>query len=168
MMLLDLDRADALHLAIALDFHARNLRDQHGVAALPAGLEQLRARAWTVAKGDSERHEATALDELVELLQSERMERLAYSAEEIGQLFGLSVRSIQRLIASGELVTVRIGEGAVRVRRDDLEDYLNKLEPSRAASPTDRLETKSPAEVGEHAAPGTSTRRASPVPRGAA
>jgi len=57
------------------------------------------------------------------------MDRLAFAAEDIGQLLGLNRNVIQRLIDAGEIPSVSIAGSAPRVRRTDLEHWLDKLEP---------------------------------------
>lgn len=61
---------------------------------------------------------------------------LLLKPEDVAELLAVSQRSVRRLIDSGELPTVRVGN-AVRVHRDDLERYVDRLrgvpEPAGAA-----------------------------------
>jgi hypothetical protein len=57
------------------------------------------------------------------------LDRLAFAAEDVGQLLGINSKVIQHLIDSGKIPSVRIAEGAPRLRRGDLVDWLDKLEP---------------------------------------
>lgn len=50
---------------------------------------------------------------------------------EAAHVLAVSRSTVERLVASGELVSVRVGAG-VRVRRDDLEAYIAAL-PTRVA-----------------------------------
>jgi excisionase family DNA binding protein len=66
------------------------------------------------------------------------LDRLVFAAEDIGQLLGINLKIIQRLIDSGEIPSVRIAGGTPRVRRGDLEGWLDKLEP---VAPEEKRET---------------------------
>ncbi len=62
-----------------------------------------------------------------------------FDLDEVGQrLGGMSSRTVRRLIASGELVAVLVGdgEGVTRVRVNDLRAYMESLPrvPARKAS----------------------------------
>lgn len=47
------------------------------------------------------------------------------SKKEAAELLTISVRSLERMLNSGELPYYRIGTGTVRISRRDIETYLN-------------------------------------------
>ena len=55
---------------------------------------------------------------------------------QVAERVGVSARSIHRLIASGELRAVKIGQRSTRIRTEDLETFIAKA-PSRSASKTE-------------------------------
>jgi excisionase family DNA binding protein len=57
-------------------------------------------------------------------------DRLAYRLPDVARLTGLSLTTVQRLVAEGHLPAVRVGR-AVLVRRQDLEDFVAGLPPLR-------------------------------------
>ena len=56
---------------------------------------------------------------------SNKMQTVLLSAEAVGELLSVSVRTVRRMIASGEIPIVRIGR-AVRVRRVDIEALIGR------------------------------------------
>ena len=56
---------------------------------------------------------------------SNKVQTVLLSAEAVGELLSVSVRTVRRMIASGEIPIVRIGR-AVRVRRVDIEALIGR------------------------------------------
>lgn len=60
---------------------------------------------------------------------------------EAADLLGISVRTLEKMIARGALPAYRIGPKTVRLRREDIDDYL---ESHRAAPVIRAVETARP------------------------
>ena len=60
---------------------------------------------------------------------------------EAADLLGISVRTLEKMIARGALPAYRIGPKTVRLRREDIDDYL---ESHRAAPVIRTVETARP------------------------
>ena len=56
---------------------------------------------------------------------SNKVPTVLLSAEAVGELLSVSVRTVRRMIASGEIPIVRIGR-AVRIRRVDIEALIGR------------------------------------------
>ena len=56
---------------------------------------------------------------------SNKVQTVLMSAEAVGELLSVSVRTVRRMIASGEIPIVRIGR-AVRIRRVDIEALIGR------------------------------------------
>ena len=56
---------------------------------------------------------------------SNKVQTVLLSAEAVGELLSVSVRTVRRMIASGEIPIVRIGR-AVRIRRVDIEALIGR------------------------------------------
>ena len=56
---------------------------------------------------------------------SNKAQTVLLSAEEVADLLSLSVRTVRRMIASGEIPIVRIGR-SVRIRRVDIEALIGR------------------------------------------
>jgi excisionase family DNA binding protein len=56
---------------------------------------------------------------------SNKVQTVLLSAEAVGELLSLSVRTVRRMIAAGEIPIVRIGR-AVRIRRVDIEALIGR------------------------------------------
>jgi excisionase family DNA binding protein len=111
------------HLLIALSRHMRQLR-QDGRHA-PAQLEQLTALLATHVRS---RHGMPMLDGSCGCGDSPAMPgRLLITKKEAAEQLGVSLRTIERLIAAGRLPLVHV-EGAARVRVADLEAYVQGLD----------------------------------------
>jgi excisionase family DNA binding protein len=136
VLIADLDRGGALHLAVALEQHARSCRANG--TKLPPELADLAKTCWARAKGDSDRQEATTLAEVVQGLQGGPVPLLV-DVPEAAEVLGVSSRQVERLVASGELRSVKVG-GCRRIRRSDLERYVDGLTPGSFGS---RVVTKS-------------------------
>ena len=56
---------------------------------------------------------------------SNKVQNVLLSAEAVGELLSVSVRTVRRMIASGEIPIVRIGR-VVRIRRVDIEALIGR------------------------------------------
>ena len=56
---------------------------------------------------------------------SNKVQTVLLSAEAVGELLSVSVRTVRRMIASGEIPVVRIGR-SVRIRRVDIEALIGR------------------------------------------
>ena len=56
---------------------------------------------------------------------SNKVQTVLLSAEAVGELLSVSVRTVRRMIASGAIPIVRIGR-AVRIRRVDIEALIGR------------------------------------------
>lgn len=117
----------APHVAVALEYHLRRCREQ-GVP-VPDGLVDLRDWAVVVQRGLSSPPPVPESDTgpVVLLL----------TLPSVAEQLGCSLSTVKRLIADGDLPTVRLA-GVRRVRRVDLEEYVDRL----GGSFRDRLEQK--------------------------
>ena len=110
------------HLAVALSLHVRNLR-QAGVA-VPAEVEDL---AGFLTRSARTRPQATPVDEDSDAAHSPRVpDRLLVTKGEAAERLGVSVRTVERLVAAGRLPLVHV-ERAARLRVSDLEAYVHHL-----------------------------------------
>ncbi len=110
------------HLAVALSLHVRKLR-QAGVA-VPAEVEDL---AGFLTRSARTRRQATPVDEHSGAAHSPRVpDRLLVTKSEAAERLGVSVRTVERLVAAGRLPLVHV-ERAARLRVSDLEAYVHHL-----------------------------------------
>jgi excisionase family DNA binding protein len=135
VLILDLGRVAALHLAVALDLHRRTCRANG--TQVPSELVDLAQHCWSKARGDSDRQEAMTVAEIVHSLQSAPVSLLV-DVPAAAEALGVSPRQVERLVASGELTSVKGGRR--RIRRSDLERYVDGLTPGSFGS---RVVTKS-------------------------
>jgi excisionase family DNA binding protein len=63
--------------------------------------------------------------DVMALNSSNKVQTVLLSAEAVGELLSVSVRTVRRMIASGEIPIVRIGR-AVRIRRVDIEALIGR------------------------------------------
>jgi excisionase family DNA binding protein len=136
VLILDLDRGAALHLAVALDLHRRTCRANG--TQVPSELAELAKTCWSRAKGDDDRQAPTNLAEIVQGLQGGPVP-LLIDVPQAAEVLGVSSRQVERLVASGELASVKVG-AARRIRRADLDRYVDNLAPGPFGS---RVVTKS-------------------------
>jgi len=61
------------------------------------------------------------------------MEKLMFSKSEAGQALGLSLRTIERLISSGQIATCRIGK-RVLIYKSEIEKLTTPLTPQSGNS----------------------------------
>jgi excisionase family DNA binding protein len=115
--------ADALvHLAAALSAHERRLRTEGAI--VPATFVDLANLLHECVKA---RHDATMLYQAVTNSHHvDVTERLLLTKREAADRLGVSVRTVERLVAAGRLPLVQI-EGARRIRVADLLAYVDGL-----------------------------------------
>ena len=121
----------AEHFARALVWYARHERLNGRV--VPTELLDV---ARYILAGSMRQHATNAGDER-RADHAERMGNELLTKRETARALALSVRTVERLIASGELVAVRSGR-SVRVRRTDLNAYIE----ARRASFRDSVDLK--------------------------
>jgi excisionase family DNA binding protein len=112
------------HLALAITRYARQLRNE-GIS-VPPTLDELAAFLTMYVRT---RHAATGVDgEYGTPEDVPMMPRLLITKAEAAERLGVSVRTVERLIAAGRLPLVHV-EGAARLRVADLEAYVDALVP---------------------------------------
>lgn len=75
-------------------------------------------------------HDRTDLASAAELVEYAPVAApLLLTKAEAAEALGMSVRNLDRIVASGRLQAVRTGAASVRVRRSDLEAYVAELQP---------------------------------------
>jgi len=115
------------HLALALSRYVRELR--HACIPVPAEIEEL--TAFLTGRVRS-RQEATALDDYLRAAHHAGVAgQLLVSKAEAAERLCVSVRTIERLVAAGQLRMVHV-ERAARLRVADLEAYVHNLAEDRA------------------------------------
>lgn len=115
------------HIAVALAVHARAMA-RNGMP-LPDGFVELVDLVEGAASYASPRQVAPSLAGAVLGIDGAVMERSELlSKAGAGQILNVSPRTVDRLIASGDLIAVRIA-GSVRIRRADLDAYVAALTP---------------------------------------
>ena len=127
-LVLDVDRELAAHLAVALASHRRRLRSE-GLPP-PAGFDDLVAVATKRARAGQGQ---TDPDDVLAWLQDAPVERLLLTKAEAAKVLGIHERTVQRLVAAGELPAVHV-RGATRIRKADLDAYVSGLDPNKVAS----------------------------------
>jgi excisionase family DNA binding protein len=112
------------HLARAIARYVRQLR-KDGVP-VPAMVDELAAFLTLYVRT---RQAATVVDGGYGTHQDiPRVRRLLITKTEAAEQLGVSVRTVERLIAAGKLPLVHV-EGAARLRVADLEAYVDALVP---------------------------------------
>jgi excisionase family DNA binding protein len=112
------DRVAEQHLARAVDSYVVGLR-RNGIAVPPelaALVAAFTASSRLQPTGRAEDHDDDDAGRMPLLLDY----------DEVGQLLGVSDRTVQRLVADGALPSVTIGRSR-RVRPEDLREYVNEL-----------------------------------------
>jgi excisionase family DNA binding protein len=113
------------HLAFALSGHVRRLH--HEGLVVPREVEELTMFLAYIARV---RQDATAIADLRASGQYSRMpDRLLITKGEVAERLSVSVRTIERLVATGRLPQVYV-EHSARFRVADLEAYVNSLTES--------------------------------------
>jgi excisionase family DNA binding protein len=117
------------HLALAITRYARQLRNDG--LPVPPTLDELAAFLTMYVRT---RHAATGVDGEYETPEDVPvMPRLLITKAEAAERLGVSVRTVERLIAAGRLPLVHV-EGAARLRVADLEAYVDALVPETEQS----------------------------------
>ena len=115
------------HLAVALSRHVRDLRQAGRV--VPAEVDEL---ATFLAHAVRTRPHATPVDDGSDPGHSPGVEdRLLVTKGEAAGRLGVSVRTIERLVAAGRLPLVHV-ERAARFRVADLEAFVHDLSEEQA------------------------------------
>jgi len=133
MFFLELDQQAAAHVAAALSSHFHWARD-NGYRPPPELLD-LADRCLKGARGGQA---GTAVDAIADRADAAPVTALLLSYRQAAAVLGVSVRTITRLVAAGELPSVHVG-GIVRIRREDVESYVASLASRHLA---DRIEHK--------------------------
>jgi len=119
------------HVCIALQQHRKWARTAG--LAVPDELDQLeRALANRARRGQ----DGTPLEDLWSVRHAQTMSPQLLDYAAAGQVLGVSVRTIKRLVAAGDLPVVRV-LGAARVRVEQLDDYIARLTESASTSTKD-------------------------------
>jgi excisionase family DNA binding protein len=119
-----------VHLAVALTVHERRQRAR-GVP-LPQSVADIARFLRACVKA---RQDATSLDESVQSAHDAGVPvRLLLTKGEAAASLGVSVRTVERLVAAGRLPVVHI-EGACRIRVADLTAYVERLDPRSPTQP---------------------------------
>jgi excisionase family DNA binding protein len=116
------DRVVERHLAAAVGAYVDALR-RNGVRP-PVPLLELRA-----ALCDLNRHEPTEFAGPNEFGEGDGM-ALVFDTNEVADVLRVSQRSVERLLAAGDLPSVLIGRSR-RVRAEDLREYVAELPTTR-------------------------------------
>ncbi|MDT0351697.1 helix-turn-helix transcriptional regulator [Pseudonocardia charpentierae] len=123
------------HLALAMTMHVRNLRQD--ALRVPPSVDELAAvlvhYVQTRQVATLAEHEWTAMSRAAH--DDKMTGRLLVSKAEAAELLGVSVRTVERLIAHGQLPLLHI-ERASRLRLADIEAYVNSLAGEQTATPT--------------------------------
>ena len=139
-----------MHLAAALSAHERRLRRDGAVvpamftdlAGLLRDCVRARQATTTLCNGTAEcDHEPMA-------------ERLLLTKKEVADQLGVSIRTVERLVAANHIPLVSV-EGARRIRVSDLGEYVDGLATTSATPhctepPLSAIGPKLPKGTGEH------------------
>jgi len=107
------------HLEVALRRHVESLRRDG--APVPGCVVSAVTTVATV------RLAATRLDPNADTADAGEVPSLLLVKRDAGRLLGVSERTVERLIAAGSLPAVRLCDGAVRIRRTDVEAFADSL-----------------------------------------
>jgi excisionase family DNA binding protein len=118
------------HLALALTRYARHLRQDR--LSVPPAIDELAALVLRCARA---RPTTTRVDDEEPRTQGGAVARqLLVTKAEAAESLRVSVRTVERLIASGQLPLLHV-EGASRLRLSDVEAYVDSLIPGESAPP---------------------------------
>lgn len=124
VIVLDLDdRLVAFHLGSALDLWSRMCREAEPRVPVPASLEELRRRAWSRVRGDSERQEATSLAVPDVLTDGQPVMWLSVAA--VARVLSVGERQVQRWVADGSLPSFKAG-ALRRIHAEDAADFADR------------------------------------------
>jgi len=119
------------HTCIALQQHMK--WGHTSGLALPAELAELeKALANRARRGQ----EGTPLEDLWSVRHAQTMSPRLLDYAAAGQVLGVSVRTVKRLVAGGDLPVVRV-LGSARIRVEDIDGYIARLTESASTSPKD-------------------------------
>jgi excisionase family DNA binding protein len=119
-----------MHLAVALTVHERRLQAR-GIP-LPQSVADI---AWFLRECVTTRQEATSLDEPLQSAHDAGVPvRLLLTKGEAAASLGVSVRTLERIVAAGRLPVVHV-EGACRIRVADISAYVERLDPRSPTQP---------------------------------
>lgn len=121
-VIVDLSRELAAHLAVALAKHRREAH-RSGLR-LPLQLDDVAELFSSVAIAGQDR---TPLDQLLDSAHIEPIPRQLLTLTEVAAALACSERTVRRLIATGTLTAVRVGQGSTRVKTTDLTTYVQHL-----------------------------------------
>jgi excisionase family DNA binding protein len=110
------------HLALALYRHARELRRDS--VPVPPEIEDLAASLMQFVGSPQET--TSVADYLRRFHHASVTGRLLVTKAEAAERLSVSVRTVERLVTSGQLRLVHV-EGAARLRISDLEGYVQSL-----------------------------------------
>lgn len=127
------------HLAVALTRHIRQLR--HDGLRVPTSIDELAAILMHCVRT---RPAPTSLDEVQPAADDGAVAgRLLVTKAEAAEQLGVSVRTVERLVAAGRLPLLHI-EGAARIRVADIVAYVDSLVSSQVAARPPDDEPESP------------------------
>jgi excisionase family DNA binding protein len=116
------------HLALALTRYTRHLRQDR--LSVPPAIDELAAVLVHCARM---RPAATRMDDEEPASQDNAVaRRLLVTKVEAAEYLSVSVRTVERLVAAGQLPLLHI-EGASRLRLEDVEAYVASLIPAESA-----------------------------------
>jgi len=107
------------HLEVALRRHVESLRRDG--APVPVSVVSAVTTVATL------RHIATRFDPNAATADAGDVPSLLLVKRDAGRLLGVSERSVERMVAAGSLPAVRLCDGAVRIRRTDVEAFADGL-----------------------------------------
>lgn len=121
-LIFDVTPALAGHLATAIRVH-REWAARTGLQ-LPSGLLELESH---LASRAMRGQRGTPVDDLWEVRDGGQVSPRLLTYDETARSLSCSERTVKRLVASGELCAVRLGEGAARIRVTDVDAYVTNL-----------------------------------------
>ena len=122
LLLLTMSAEVAGHVTIALQQHRKWARTAG--LAVPDELDHLeRALAIRARRGQT----GTPVEDLWSVRHAQTMSPRLLDYAAAGQVLGVSVRTVKRLVAAGDLAVVRV-LGAARIRVEQLDAYLERLD----------------------------------------
>ena len=128
-----------MHLALALSAHVRRLHQD--ARPVPREVEEL--AIFLVRLARIRQKPPTLADELESAHYARMPGRLLVTKGEAAKRLGVSVRTLERLVATGRLPQVHV-ERLARFRVSDLEAYVNGLAEYHAADSDSRNQDGQP------------------------
>lgn len=115
-------RSIAAHLVLAIARYEREASRDGFV--IPREVDAV--RVWLTDLAQARPHPTHVAQPLDVGEPEDVARRMLLSKREASSLLGVSVRTVERLIARGDLAAVRIGTAA-KIRSTDLDDYVERL-----------------------------------------